>query len=241
MPDKAVHPSHCGYCGAILPVSMGRGRVRRYCNATCRSAARRLRSRGATGNAVKKGLTYDRVRSTVAVVSGIAAVIEARDAARTAEQRLGVAVEQARRDGHTWADIGSALGTSRQAAFQRFGRALDPRTGKEMREMVITDAADRAIGVIAALADGRWQAACADFDETIAERLDADGMAAVWAQLAGTAGRYEHLGDAFPRQLGDLTVVDIPMYFEAAEFVGRFAFRADGKIAGVHFLPPTAV
>ncbi len=35
---------------------------------------------------------------------------------------LAIAVEVARVDGLSWQDIGTALGVTRQAAFQRFGR-----------------------------------------------------------------------------------------------------------------------
>lgn len=35
---------------------------------------------------------------------------------------IGDAVENLRADGHSWAVIGDALGTTRQAAFQRYGR-----------------------------------------------------------------------------------------------------------------------
>lgn len=40
-----------------------------------------------------------------------------------AEQRLRGAVADARAAGEPWSLIGMVLGTSRQAAFQRFGRA----------------------------------------------------------------------------------------------------------------------
>lgn len=62
------------------------------------------------------------------------AVAEARDAKhfraiRTARQyiadaeaELAEAVHTARDSGDSWAVIGAALGTSRQAAYQRFGR-----------------------------------------------------------------------------------------------------------------------
>lgn len=39
-----------------------------------------------------------------------------------AEKQLRRVVEKARAAGATWADIGDALGVSRQAAFKRFGR-----------------------------------------------------------------------------------------------------------------------
>ena len=38
-----------------------------------------------------------------------------------ARMLLVEAVDQARADRHTWADIGDQLGVSRQAAFNRFG------------------------------------------------------------------------------------------------------------------------
>jgi len=40
-----------------------------------------------------------------------------------AEQRVTEAVEKARVDGHSWASIGAMLGTSGEAARQRYGTA----------------------------------------------------------------------------------------------------------------------
>lgn len=40
-----------------------------------------------------------------------------------AEQRVTEAVERARADGHSWASIGTMLGTSGEAARQRYGHA----------------------------------------------------------------------------------------------------------------------
>jgi hypothetical protein len=47
-------------------------------------------------------------------ITSLAATIREADAA------LSGAVERARRDGHTWSQIGTALGVSKQAAQQRF-------------------------------------------------------------------------------------------------------------------------
>uniref|UniRef100_UPI003F4912FE hypothetical protein n=1 Tax=Streptosporangium sp. CA-235898 TaxID=3240073 RepID=UPI003F4912FE len=43
------------------------------------------------------------------------------EAANAAQARLTEAVRAARRDGRSWTDIGSAVGTSRQAAHERWG------------------------------------------------------------------------------------------------------------------------
>ncbi|HEX4257015.1 MAG TPA: hypothetical protein VH089_18125, partial [Streptosporangiaceae bacterium] len=68
--------------------------------------------------------------------SALAATGRAQARARSAEEELAMSVAQARESGHTWAEIGQVLGTSRQAAFQRFGRPADPRTGQPMAPIV---------------------------------------------------------------------------------------------------------
>ena len=40
-----------------------------------------------------------------------------------ADYALQQCVDRARSAGHTWPEIGDALGTSRQAAFRRFGKS----------------------------------------------------------------------------------------------------------------------
>lgn len=55
--------------------------------------------------------------------SHIRDIIDARKVIEVAEAELRRAVDAARDAGDSWAVIGMALGTSRQAAFQRFGRA----------------------------------------------------------------------------------------------------------------------
>ncbi|KRA29804.1 MULTISPECIES: hypothetical protein [unclassified Nocardioides] len=49
-------------------------------------------------------------------------IIAARKGLQAAEDELRAAVAAARAAGDTWTVIGAALGTTRQAAFQRFGQ-----------------------------------------------------------------------------------------------------------------------
>lgn len=51
-------------------------------------------------------------------------IIVAAEALRTADTELTAAVAAARAAGDTWDAIGVALGTSRQAAYQRFGKRV---------------------------------------------------------------------------------------------------------------------
>jgi hypothetical protein len=145
-------------------------------------------------------------------------------------------VRRAREAGHTWAEIGQELGTSRQAAFQRFGRPSDPRTGAPM-EPVLPDAGDRATRLLDDLISGHWAAACATFDATVAAKLDPRKLAAVWAQVIGLIGQYERRDAPSVFQAGDYTVVDTPLYFEAGERISRISYSQDAKVAGIFFLP----
>jgi hypothetical protein len=164
------------------------------------------------------------------------AIAIAQGAMAGVEEGLRAAVERARASGHTWAEVGQVLGTTRQAAFQRFRRPTDPRTGRPMADP-LPGAGEAAVRTFSNLAEGRWRAACRDFGKELAARLDPDGLAAVWARLAGMVGRFERMGAPVVYQAGDLTVVDVPRSFEAGERTGRISYDRDGKVAGLFFLP----
>src|SRR6202034_4600958 len=149
-----TRPATCGACGRPLPIQQGRGRIRRYCDATCRSAARRRRDSNDPQSppVVKPSLTGDTRHVKVDISSALEAMLAARGRAVAANEALQDAVDRARDAGHSWREIGEVLGTTRQAAFQRFGHPVDPRTGTPMSHDVPPDAADRAVGLIACLA-----------------------------------------------------------------------------------------
>jgi len=62
----------------------------------------------------------------VATVDGtsLRAITDAVSTRSHAEETLTAAVAQARRDGASWAMIGAALGTTKQAAHKRYGHTL---------------------------------------------------------------------------------------------------------------------
>lgn len=146
------------------------------------------------------------------------------------------AVGSARTAGISWQQIGDALGISRQAAFQRFGRPIDPRTGEAMDTTPLPEAAALAETVIDDVAHARWSEVVARFDQTVGERLNAEGLAAAWAQVVGTVGAYESHGEVSVARASDLTVTNTPLAFEAGDFVARIAFRDDQTIAGLFLL-----
>jgi hypothetical protein len=159
-------PVTCAACGRTLPPQKGTGRRRQYCDATCRSAARRQRelAAGTTPRFVKKKLTVVSRHANLDVGPGYPGpddpvAIRVRDATRHLLAELGprpagppldavaaarelsaasnaaqqAAVDRARAAGHSWREVGDVLETTRQAAFQRFGRPVDPRTSGPRR------------------------------------------------------------------------------------------------------------
>lgn len=151
---------------------------------------------------------------------------------------MQAAVQRARAAGRTWAEVGQVLGMSRQAAFQRFGRPADPRTGQPMARSMMPGAAERGAALLADLVAGRWAEAARDFDDKVARRLDAERLAVMWARLAGMLGQLERIGEPVAYPAGDLTLVDVQLSFEAGERTARISYHRDGKVAGLHLLPP---
>ncbi len=169
--------------------------------------------------------------------SPLAAVAAARELSAATDAALQAAVDRARAAGHSWRTIGDVLGTTRQAAFQRFGRPVDPRTGEPMNRTVPPGLADRAVAIFTAHLEGRWADVLAELDENMREKLDADRMAAGWAHTIAIIGNLERIGEPFAFQAGEYTLVTIPLHFEAGEANGRVTFDLEGKVAGMFIRP----
>jgi len=254
----------CQACGRSLPEKLGRGRQRRYCDARCRSAAWRRRERG--DRIVKRHLTIDRrheyfdstgsksssgdlvaasvINAARRLVDELGqpsapqgAVAAARELFVVAEAAMQTAVDRARAAGQSWRDIGAALGTTRQAAFQRFGRPIDPRTGIPMSRDIPADAADRAVAVFAWHDQGRWQDILDQLDDAMRERHDQALLSRGWASMAGMFGRLERIGEPFARRAADDIIVDVPLHFEAGDARGIVRFGSDARIAGMGIRP----
>jgi hypothetical protein len=169
--------------------------------------------------------------------SPLAAMSAAQELSAATDTALQAAVDRARAAGHSWQRIGDALGTTRQAAFQRFGRPVDPRTGAPMSREVPPGLTERAVAVFTAQAENRWQDVLTEFDENMREKLTADRLAGGWAQTIAIIGGLERIGDPFAFPAGQYTIVNIPLHFEAGEANGRVTFDLAGKIAGLFIRP----
>jgi hypothetical protein len=155
-----------------------------------------------------------------------------------ADDALQHCVDRARAAGHTWQEVGDTLGTSRQAAFQRFGKPVNPRTGAAMTDHLLPDAGRRALEVLEAWQAGRDEELLTQFDDTMRAQLPPERLAQTWPQLAGLVGAYESCGDPIVRPLGEHTLVDIPLEFEGGPMKGRVVFDQTGRISGLFVLNP---
>jgi hypothetical protein len=129
-------PDSCASCGRPLPAQKGRGRRRQYCDARCRDAARRTRSRS-VNNSLTATTRHDYVYDVGEATDPLTGLTAAREQSVAAAAALQAAVDRARATGHSWREIGAVLQTTRQAAFQRFGRPVDPRTNKPMTRQTL--------------------------------------------------------------------------------------------------------
>lgn len=169
------------------------------------------------------------------------ALATARALQSLANEALAHLVTDARDRGITWQTIGDALGISRQAAFQRFGTVIDPRTGKAMNKPT-EEAKHKAIAkaeqFLDALTASRWDEAASQLDPVIGTHLDAAGLAAAWAQVASLGGALEARLPAETVGLPDgITIVELHLAFEAADMVARISYNTDGSMAGLWFVP----
>jgi len=167
-------------------------------------------------------------------------VREAHEIRGGAETLMAEAVQQARAAGRTWQEIGQVIGVSRQAAFQKYGKPIDPRNGEVMNTSPLPDAIELAQAVIDDHAHCRWTSITERFDDTMRAGLTEEGLAEAWAYLAGMAGSFESHGDTEVVRAGDFTITNTPLTFEAGDFLARVTFRDDRTIAGLYILNPDA-
>ena len=187
--------------------------------------------REAARNLIGRALSDERT-------SPLDAIAFIQGAASELGEGMRAAVQGARQAGHTWAEVGQVLGMSRQAAFQRFSRPTDPRTGEPMSRSMLPDAAARGTALLTDLVAGRWAEVCRDFGDKVAQKLNAEGVALLWARCTAMLGQLEQMGGPVVYQAGDLTLVEAQLSFEAAERTARISYDRDGKIVGLFFLPP---
>jgi hypothetical protein len=69
------------------------------------------------------------------------------------------------------------------------------------------------------------------------ERHDTVRLASGWSQMTGMFGSFEGLGEVAPVAVGDSTVVDVVLRFEAGEAMVWVRFDHDGRVSGLRLHP----
>lgn len=148
------------------------------------------------------------------------------------EDTLRALVTRARAAGHTWAEIGEVLHVSRQAAFQRFGGGAPSDPKQEVDAVPIEGAVERAVPVLQAFVDGRFDDARATFDDRMLEACSVDLLADVREQVRSQVGEVQELGTPVVSVRDGYTVVNIPVALERGDGTSQIALDADGRVAG---------
>ena len=158
-------------------------------------------------------------------------------------RNLGVVVDdvvrglalQARRAGHTWAEIGDVLHVTRQAAMQRFGAAVSEPDAPPSRPWT-RGARSRGGRMVDHFLAGRWTEMRNGFDPRMLEACSVELLASARASLANALG--DRVAAHAPRLFlsGGLTIVDVPLTSERGRRAARVTFDTQGRVAGFFVL-----
>lgn len=168
-----------------------------------------------------------------------------------AKLRLKQVVQQARQQGRTWADIGQALGISRQAAFKRFGEVTNPVTGQTMTGAPMSldkihQVTEQVFDLISAAEYDKLQKM---LHPDVREDLPSTLIADTWASVLTEVGAKEAFEDTHVVLPGGErieghdailgTVVGVTtLQHEAGEMMGRVAVDEQLRVTGILIVPP---
>lgn len=169
-------------------------------------------------------------------------ISQAAEALRQAEAELVDQVRSARRRGITWAQVGESLGVSRQAAFKRFGHAVDADTGEDLTTEPI-DVATLAADAYCAISMSEHHTLHAKMTVATARSLNHRRLADMWRDVTALVGPWEDVAETVVRTPGGTVVesstvhppcvVRQTMKHERGEMVQQVSFNRNGRINGM--------
>lgn len=109
-----------------------------------------------------------------------------------------------------------------------------------MAQALLPDAESLAVTLLADYAAGRYETVRSTFDERMLDAVSLEKLAEGHAEVTGLIGAFAGMGEPFARVIGNYTVVDVPLRFEAGDMVGRVSYSADRKVAGLFVMKPEA-
>lgn len=98
-----------------------------------------------------------------------------------------------------------------------------------------------AIQLIDDLAHGQFAAVEAGFDARMRDALPADKLASTWKTITQQAGALQHCGAPAVTRQESLDIVLLPCAFANANLDAKVAYDPEGKVAGLFFVPGSAM
>ncbi|MGO9582473.1 MAG: DUF3887 domain-containing protein [Acidimicrobiales bacterium] len=172
--------------------------------------------------------------------SVVTAIATTRSLGRIVEDTMHALVQQARAEGHTWAEIGELLHVTRQAAFQRFGTTSTSDTVPAEDIPPLEGAEDRAMRIFTAFVERRFEQARTDFSARMREAGSPQLLTSARTKMERRYGAFLEFGTPLTSVRHGCTVVDVPVAFDRGDLVGRCSFNVDGEVAGFVFVDPDA-
>jgi len=175
-----------------------------------------------------------RTATEEAPIPRLSQVAAARALLADVNSAMRILVTDARRAGASWQAVGDLLGTTRQAAQQRFGDRGEAAFGAEARRR----AARWSLMVLNWWKAGQVKEVRETFDSELGAQLTEDQLAAAWALVEAAEGPLVGQGEPVVVRRGSLLVVEIPLKFERAVMKARVALGTGGAVAGLFLLHP---
>lgn len=125
------------------------------------------------------------------------------------------------------------------ALLMLFGLGVVLSTRAHAEETAAFDAAKEANAILDAMDAGDFAGVHARFNATMAAAVGAEQLAQVWKALPSQVGPLKTRGDARVVERDGMTMVNIPLSYERAEFNAMFAFDAEHRIGGFAIRPAT--
>lgn len=176
---------------------------------------------------------------------------EAQASLEQAKEQLKAAVQKARHQGRTWAEVGAALGMTRQAAFKRFGEATNPADGRKITGAPMSVEKIRSITeqVFDHISSGDYASLEELMHPSTRQELPESLVSETWARVLAEVGEKQSYSDTHvvlpagerieeDEQLLGTVVGVTTLNCEAGEMMGRVAVDDQQRVVGLLLVSP---
>ncbi len=98
----------------------------------------------------------------------------------------------------------------------------------------------KAAAFVEQMAAGDFNAAIADFDDTMLKVLPADKLKQTWDQVVGQVGAFQQVLSTRREEQSGFQTVFVTTQFESMKLDIKVTYNAQGQVAGLHFVPSSS-